>query len=34
MKRFSRPVIISSTAADWPARPMSHLLAMGSFTTS
>ena len=34
MARFSRPVIISSTAADCPARPMSRRMAMVSRTTS
>ena len=34
MARFSRPVIISSTAADCPARPMSRRMAMASLTTS
>ena len=28
--RFSRPVIISSTAADWPARPIMRRTAIGS----
>ncbi len=32
--RFSRPLIISSTAADWPARPIMRRTAMGSRTTS
>ncbi len=31
---FSRPVIISSTAADWPASPIMRRTAMGSCTTS
>ena len=34
MTRFSRPVIISSTAADWPARPIMRRTAIGSRTTS
>ena len=34
MTRFSRPVIISSTAADWPARPIIRRTAIGSRTTS
>ncbi len=29
MTRFSRPVIISSTAADWPARPIMRRTAIG-----
>ncbi len=32
--RFSRPVIISSTAAAWPASPIVRRTAIGSFTTS
>ena len=32
--RFSRPVIISSTAADWPAKPIMRRTAMESSTTS
>ena len=34
MTRFSRPVIISSTAADWPARPIMRRTAIASRTTS
>src|SRR5580704_16393472 len=34
MTRFSLPVIISSTAADWPARPIMRRTAIGSRTTS
>src|ERR1700722_19659803 len=34
MTRFSRPVIISSTAADWPARPIMRRTAIDSRTTS
>jgi hypothetical protein len=32
--RFSRPVIISSTAAAWPANPIMRRTAIGSLTTS
>ena len=34
MERFSRPVNVSSTAADWPARPMRRRMDMGSRVTS
>ena len=34
MTRFSRPVIISSTAADWPASPIMRRTAIGSRPTS
>jgi hypothetical protein len=30
ISKFSRPVIISSTAADWPARPIMRRTAIGS----
>src|SRR5581483_5159563 len=34
MCRFSRPVMVSSTAADCPARPIMRRTAIGSLTTS